>query len=97
MVLAVAPCEAGIVTLFVVLRRTRFDKSKPFQPRDVFQELIFVESGALESWLKRCESLALNAAAVCEHRLLPILCILEKTWETGCDARFSGQRRDLSA
>ena len=54
MVRAVALYEAGILSLFAVLRKTRFDKNKPFQPRDVLQELIFIESGASQSWLRRC-------------------------------------------
>ena len=53
MVRAVALYEAGILSLFAVLRKT-FDKNKPFQPRDVLQELIFIERGAPQSWLRRC-------------------------------------------
>ena len=48
MVRAVAPHEAGM-SLFVASRKTRYDKNKPFQPRDMQQELIFIESGASRS------------------------------------------------
>ena len=80
MVRAAPSFEAGLLSLPTVLRKTLFDRKKPFQPRDVLQEPIFRESGASQSWLTRCDSLAWHAVAVCEHRFLPVLCILEKTW-----------------
>ena len=57
MVRAVAPSEAGIMSLFVVLRKTLFDKSEPFQLRNMIRRN------------RKLELLALSAAAVCEHRL----------------------------
>ena len=88
MVRAVALYEAGILSLFAVLRKT-FDKNKPFQPRDVLQELIFIESGASQSWLRRCPP------PESEHRLL--CSAFWKNLGNGCHARYSGQRRILSA
>ena len=54
-------------------------------------------SGASQSWLDRHELLSsVSAAAVCEHRLSPVFCILEKNLGTGCDTRSSGPGRVLS-
>ena len=53
------------MSLFVVLRKTRYDKTNHFS---MLQELVFIESGAPQSRL----------TAVYEHRFLPTFCILEK-------------------
>ena len=75
---AVAPYEAGILSLFVVLRETRRDRNKPLQLHDMLQELIFMDGGAAQRWLTKPELLAARAVVVCKHRLLPSFCILEK-------------------
>ena len=71
MVRAVAPYEAGILSLLVVLRKTRFGKNKPFQPRDMLQEVIFAESVASQSWLKKTRitgsSCGMRASPSCPH------------------------------
>ena len=58
-------------------------QGQTIQPLDLLQELIFLESGASQSWLTRHELLAFSAAAVCEHHFLPAFPILEQTWESG--------------
>ena len=84
-------------SLIVALRKTRYVKNKPFQLRHLLQELCFIESGASQSGLRRHEFLALNAAAVWEHHLLPVSRILEQTWGTGCDPRSLNQVHIISA
>ena len=81
---ALASYEAGILSLFVVLRKTRRDRDTPIQLQDMLQELLFIESGAPQSWLGRSELLAASTAAVYEHRHLPTL-HLGKNLGTRCN------------
>ena len=75
------PNEASVLSLFVVLRKTRYDKSKPFQLWDTLQQVIFIESGAPQNWPRKLELLAVSAIAVYEHRVLPTFRISQKTWD----------------
>ena len=78
---AVAPHEARILSLFIALQKTRRDRNKPLQLRDLLQNLIFREGGAPQSWLKKSELLAARAAAVCETSPLALVLHLRRTWK----------------
>ena len=80
----VALSAASILSLFGELRKTRYEKKRPFLSRCMLQELIFIESGAGQSWLKRHELPASNAAAGCEYSLLPKSLYLGKLVESVC-------------
>ena len=79
---SIAPLEGRILSLFIILQRTRAENNKPFQCRYVLQELIFIDDGAAQSWLPKSEWLAARATAVCEHHLLLPFRIFVRTWET---------------
>ena len=76
---APAPCEAGILSLFIDMPR----QEQTFQLQDQQQELIFLEGGAPQSWLGRSERLAASSVAMCEYHLLPSFGISDRTWEQG--------------
>ena len=77
--------DGAFLSLFVVLRKKRRGWNKPFQFRDMLQELIFMVSGAPQSWLRKFDLLAVSAAAENERRLSPPLCISEKNLGTSCN------------
>ena len=74
---AVAPHEARIIAL----QKTRRDRNKPLQLRDLLQNLTFRDGGAPQSCLKKSELLAARAAAVCETSLLALVLLLRRTWK----------------
>ena len=92
----VSPFEARIKHCLQFYARRGSTRTHHFSPEKNYRNSSS-SSGASQSWLDRHELLAsLSAAAVCEHRLSPVFCILEKNFGTSCDTRHSGQRQVLS-
>ena len=89
LVRAEAPCEACILSFVHRLEKTRPDRNKSFQIRDVLQELFFTDGGAPQTLHKRSELPTARTAAVFEHSLFPSFA---PGMPRCCNGQYSRQR-----